>query len=692
MNKPRFKLLWVKVALAIVALTAVRGEAQVLTLVPIRVESNEAMTISANADGKPQGLVALTFKSDAMPAEVAIAKVELMMNIRDEGTKVRQTINVYVRKTGTCNVEEIFQDLRKKAFPTADEVKGSDGQLCTYTLSRLLATPRIDDDAMRATWQAEPPNWKKLGVKLNDGFTLILGGQGGGPMGRKFYGGLDDAQTKLQPQRRPRLIVEYTSSDQPTVAQPASVQSGKGFLPSGEPGGAPGSYRTVALNPPQGQAWSYAPAFYNGFVYLMSDVGGKKYLSWRRPLGAIVGQIDISSPSPGQHLLVSKSGHLYIVGDGKIIPYRIGSDGRPGRRTVSPEGAPTDVVPVTGLNAAQDAPTVGADGSMFYVTKSVEKGYTVVGRNPDMQELWSASVEGPTSRAMLGPSGRYVYVTTKGEGLVTIDARTGKKFVNPLPNAQALKVAQSAYLQTPVAFKASDGTEKVYVAADLVDSGVLTLFNNNKTKNGANGNGTIEIGGEQTALMFGQPLVTTGSVYIVRVDSTNKNSAYVEQLDRWTGAETKAGPPLMIATDNPYLAKGGNLATDKDGNVFAWNGNSQLGDLTAFSPSLNPLFPPVNLSGQLEPNSNLFFGTDGTLYAGAQKSVLQAIVPYYSLVGVTSPVTITSPTHLWVAGVDESTPAILKGMGNALTAAESVMLGPNFGVEKNATLTVTISK
>ena len=86
---------------------------------------------------------------------------------------------------------------------------------------------------------------------------------------------------------------------------------------------------------------------------------------------------------------MSKSGDLYVVGDGKIIPYRIGSGGRPLVRKVSPEGALTDAVPVTGMNAANDAPTLGADGSMFYVESSVAKGHTVVGRNPDMQELWS---------------------------------------------------------------------------------------------------------------------------------------------------------------------------------------------------------------------------------------------------------------------------------------------------------------
>lgn len=188
MNKPRFKLLSVKVALAIFALAAVRGEAQVLTLIPTKVESNEAMTISADADGKPLGLVAPTFKSDTMPAGVAIAKVKLVMNIQDKGTGAKQTINVYVRKTGTCSVEEIFRDLRKRALPTADDVEGADGQSCTYTLSRLSATSRIDDGTKRATWQAEPADWKKLGVSLEQGFTLILGGRAGAQRAGSFMG------------------------------------------------------------------------------------------------------------------------------------------------------------------------------------------------------------------------------------------------------------------------------------------------------------------------------------------------------------------------------------------------------------------------------------------------------------------------------------------------------------------------
>ena len=570
---------------------------------------------------------------------------------------------------------EIFKDLQSRAFPIDNEVHQGAGYSCTYTLSRLEATASIDLDAKRATWQADPTDWKKLGVSLNDGFTLILAGTGGPPMGRKFFG--IAAETKL----RPRLIVEYTSSDQPTVAQPAFVQSEQSFLPWGSPAG---SYKTMALNAAQGAIWSYTPAFSNGFVYLITDVGGKKYLSWQSPLGAAVDRIDVSNPSPGPHLLVSKSGDLYIVGDGKIIPYRIGGGGRPEVRKVSPEGAPTDAVPVTGLNAANDAPTLGADGSMFYVESSVAKGHTVVGRNPDMQELWSVPVIGPASRVMLGPSGRYVYVTAKGEGLVTIDARTGEKSVNELPNTKELKVATSEYLQTPVAFKGSDGTEKVCVAANTVSEGYLTLFNNTRTKN-AHDKGTIELEWKHGPAVFGQPLITAGRVYVVRVDGATKNSAHIEYVDPSTGKETRAKEPLAIATDSPYLPKGGNLAADQDGDVFVWNGNAALGDLKGFNSSLALLFTE-NLAGQLEPASNLFFSTDGTLFAAKQKSTLRAIVPYYSFTGVTAPIAITSPTHLWAAGT------MSNGKPNKLAGAETVILGDGFEVGSGAELTVEVRK
>ena len=607
------------------------------------------------------------------------------MNIKT-GTKASQTIDVYLKKSGSASVDEIFQGLRSSAWRNDDEVTGQ-FEKKTYTLKRLPAAFSYDDD--KASWQAEPTDWAALSVNLKDGFTLILGGTGGSTRGREFYG-FKEVPAKL----RPRLIVEYTSSNQPTVAQPAYMQSGKPFLPSAKPGSLPIKYQTMALNVPSSGIWSYAPAFYKGFVYLMTldtadTARTKYYLSWRHPLWAIAGQIEISSP--GHHLLVSESGHLYIVGDKEITPYQIRPDGTPEPRTVSPDGDPTQTVTLAGNLQNAPTPTLGADGSMFYVTRD-QAAYMVEGRNPDLQQLWSVTVEGPTSRVMLGPSGRYVYLTTKGEGFVTIDARTGQKFVNALPNVTPLGTNDDPHLSTPVVLEAGNGTEKVYVVKDFKNDGVLTVFSNEKTKDGDDGK--IALGWKPVRALFGQPLITkvkdndTGKdefkLYVVRVDGSK---AYVEYLDPLTGTETRSTQPFVVPKDEPYLQKGGNLAADAEGNIFVWNGQAAPPDFKGFNKSLVSRFTQ-EITGKLEVKSNLFFGTDGTLYAGAQQSTLSAMVPYYSLHGTTDPVTITSPTNLWVTG-EGTTAAVLKGKGNTLTAPGSVILGPNFTVKEDATLTVT---
>jgi hypothetical protein len=51
----------------------------------------------------------------------------------------------------------------------------------------------------------------------------------------------------------------------------------------------------------------------------------------------------------------------------------------------------------------------------------------------------------------------------------------------------------------------------------------------------------------------------------------------------------------------------------------------------------------------LPSKSNLFFGTDGTLYANDSKS-LRAVIPQYMLSEATRDTHIYSPTHLHVGG------------------------------------------
>jgi hypothetical protein len=83
-----------------------------------------------------------------------------------------------------------------------------------------------------------------------------------------------------------------------------------------------------------------------------------------------------------------------------------------------------------------------------------------------------------TSRVTVGPSGRFVYLTAKKEGLVAINAQTGESFTTPLLNQAALAKADFPSLHAPVVILHPDGSEKVYVAANSVNEGVLACFNN----------------------------------------------------------------------------------------------------------------------------------------------------------------------------------------------------------------------
>jgi hypothetical protein len=88
----------------------------------------------------------------------------------------------------------------------------------------------------------------------------------------------------------------------------------------------------------------------------------------------------------------------------------------------------------------------------------------------------------------------------------------------------------------------------------------------------------------------------------------------------------------------------------------------------------------------IQSRSNLWFGTDGTLCAGAigAKADLRAVLPQYALGEETKDTNIYSPTHLWIDGT--------AGQGKewVLKAGGSVLLGKGFAVQKGTTLNVQV--
>jgi hypothetical protein len=151
----------------------------------------------------------------------------------------------------------------------------------------------------------------------------------------------------------------------------------------------------------------------------------------------------------------------------------------------------------------------------------------VYGFNPDLQELWKVTLADPTSsRVTVGPSGRFVYLVAKKEGLVVINAQTGESFTSPLPNQDALARADFPSLHTPVVILHPDGSEKVYVAANSVNNGVLACFNNRS--------GTIAAAENWPLLegLWSQPLLDQLSPGGVQQPASGKQIYAVRVADR----------------------------------------------------------------------------------------------------------------------------------------------------------------
>ncbi|WP_291986648.1 PQQ-binding-like beta-propeller repeat protein [Candidatus Accumulibacter sp. ACC007] len=614
----------------------------VITLIPTEVLPSKAETAGIAGGQFGNEKILLRFRASSLPAHANLTAARLSLVSSGHAT-AQQTVNVVADTTLTQKPDTgtPFGKSRTLKFAKDERVYWDAGQDFLGTIqaqggerkfSLLLTTPSSASSTWYLTGAADLSHW-------------------------------------------PRLILEYAVADQPALTQSdglPAVQSARPFLPTARFGGKDsGAFSYVTR--PFSNAWSETPVFHNGLVYLMTDDIGKKALHALNPLGGKpVWTIGVDG-NPGQHLLVSPSGRLYIVGNGRIIAYQLGSG--------NPAQAPVVVqdLKLTNLDPA-NAPSLGPDGSLYLV-----KGQEVYGFNPDLQELWKVTLaDKTTSRVTVGPSGRFVYLTAKNEGLVAINAQTGEYFTNPLPNQDHLKVAGKPSLHAPVVILHPDGSEKIYVAANSVNDGVLACFNNPFDDH----SGKIAAAENWPPLkgLWSQPIPDQLSPGTMQKPASGKQIYAVRVADElgtltgidWLTGATKAMAPTFTVGDSPDLLNGGNLALDQAGTRFVWNGAGDV-DLFAFGSAFSGRLH--SSTAVIPMRAQLLFGGDGTLYANPVKGdrVLRVIVPKYTL-SAGSDANIYSPTHLWVDGLADQT-TVLKAAGN-------VLLGPGFTVRQGATLTI----
>ena len=610
----------------------------ITTIIPSNVELSGGA--AANDTFETLDTVTLTFRPPTLPARAVVVKAMLQLSLND------------MMRSSDGNVRVNFV--------------GSDKQVANFGSRNFNVNTPEKDKPMLWTTTDVPQALKDLSANQSEAsFALqIVPGKNPNPA-RRWYS--INAESRF----RPRLILEYNVPERPPVVQTEGVpatHSPKPFLPSPTVA-AQFSSRAVA------NVWSYMPVFNQGLLYLISQ-------NQLQALPALGGPPVWSQflTNPGQHLLRSESGRIYIVGNNQILVYQLDlSNAATSATEVKTSGGqPLSPKSMPDLNPTL-APAVGPDGSLYFVN-----GLSVYGLNPALQELWKVTLESTkTSRLTVGPSGQFLYLLgkTDGEmGLIAIDTRTGDVSTVKLPNSDRLKSADNPTLHAPIVLLHPDGTEKIYVAANSVKEGTLTAFDNPKTTV-AGAEKSIIATAHWTPLtgLFSQPTASVGDdrkIYSVQVTGTQGQLKAIGWL---TGSVQPVGTEFRV-DDSSYLLNGGNLAIDQTGNILVWNGTEAK--LYAFSPAGPSGVSPAVLAG-LAADSLLLFGSDGTLYAPASSNsanrMMRAILPQYTLIDSSNAI-ISSPTNLRVDGtVNKAT---------TLSAPGSVFLGSGFTVKQGATLTV----
>ena len=427
----------------------------------------------------------------------------------------------------------------------------------------------------------------------------------------------------------------------------------------------------------QGMVVSQVPALGEGVIYMIT----KTALEARSSIsGATLWSIPVSIPveNPKAYLVADSSDHLYVVANKAARRFRIDprNPGAPAR-----EDTPVDSTQAPALDPSQ-APTLGPDGSLYALNNG-----SVIGLDPNFRALWSIPLgHNKVSPITVGPTGCFAYLVSapgNGEGLkglLAIDTATGDEISSDLPNQADLQSFDHPALHAPVVLLHSDGTEKVYVAADTGTNGTLDEFD--KQREAAE----LKRGWEITGL-WSQPLARPASeadkkgdweVVGARADKA-AGTAKIEIAD-WIDGNTKKlvdytninniNIEQMAASSVPIIDAAGRFYLPL----------SQVGGPTGLSVSLpTGPFGPLSfrdLSGAptnrperpfINGPERLMIGPDGALYGLFSDSRIP-----YAIFGT---IDLANGSNVKLCG---KAPLYVSGQGSSakISAERAVILGP----------------
>jgi hypothetical protein len=372
-------------------------------------------------------------------------------------------------------------------------------------------------------------------------------------------------------------------------------------------------------------------------------------------------------------VLADSSDHLYVVANGAVHRFQIDP-----RNPSEPAREDTPVSDQLSLAPSQP-PTLGPDGSLYALSNG-----SVIGLDPNFRALWSIPLgHNRISPITVGPTGCFAYLVSapgdgKGpKGVLAIDTATGDKTSSDLPNQADLQSFDHPALHAPVVLLHSDGTEKVYVAADTGTNGTLKEFDNQRKAT------ELKPGWEKPG-RWSQPLARPvsdagkkGDWQIVgaRADKA-AGTAKIEVADWIDGSIEESVNYPNIDNINIKQLAAWVPAIDAAGGFYL--PMSQEGSPTGLWVSLptglfGSLFFRDSSGAQTNGPERLMIGPDGALFGLFSGSMIpNRLFPNIGLSKDLGEVNLCGETPLFVSG---------QGSSAGLSAGQGVILGPGTRLE-----------
>ena len=418
---------------------------------------------------------------------------------------------------------------------------------------------------------------------------------------------------------RPRLIISYRvpgAQPQQAVGLPGAVSAAAfgdaaffKFVSLPDTGLV--AYPLTQGGRNQGELQSLVPVLGDGLTYVVVSRNGFLLEARSSLSGASLWSVPFREPLP--YVLPGRSDQLYAVGKGHVSRLKLDP------RTPTAAARAEPLLRVDGFDPKQ-APALGPDGSLYALNNG-----SILALDPNFRELWSIPLgHNRISPITVGPTGCSIYLVSAGhvgqssKGLLAIDAATGDERSSALPNQTDLEAFVGSALHAPVVLLHSDGTEKIYVAADSGSGGLLAEFDKTPTDAG------VTLGWTQTSF-WSQPLARLAGKETDRynkwqiiggsADGGGVGPASIKALD-WIDGTIAAARPIG-EIDREHMTSSAMPAIDGAGTFFlpVRKKDGQPAVLASSPLAPDRLLDLRDPAGALTPPlRRLMIGPDGALY------------------------------------------------------------------------------